>query len=81
MGFYEESIRKEGYTKALLDVKNWLSKHPMALKYNKLYNEKGLNALMEAFIENADTFIESGEDTQFILTNSKQKIVLDKQEL
>ena len=53
----------------------------MALKYNKLYNEKGLNALMEAFIENADTFIESGEDTQFILTNSKQKFVLDKQEL
>jgi hypothetical protein len=36
---------------------------------------------MEAFVENADTFMKYGEDTQFILTNSKQKIVLDKQEL
>ena len=53
----------------------------MAIKYNKLYNEKGLNILMDAFVENADTFMEYGEDTQFILTNSKQKIVLDKQEL
>lgn len=53
----------------------------MALKYNKLYNEKGLNTLTKAFMENADTFMEYDEDIQFILTNSKQKIVLDKQDL
>lgn len=63
---YLSSIEYDrGYTKALYDMKEWFRMHSQTLKYNKLYNAKGINALISAMIENSDTFKKFADLTEF----------------
>lgn len=75
---YEIKYR-QGYERALSDVKNWFERHTITMKNNKLNNEKGIRMIVNAFVENADTFRDYGENTEFILTEDKKKIILGKQ--
>ena len=81
MNFYEECLYHQGYDQALLDIRNWLELHSEALKRNRLYNQKGLSMLMNAFLENRDTFRDYGQSTEFVLSNDRKKIFLDKSSL
>lgn len=45
---------RQGYIKALIDVKNYVDSHSHVMKHYKLYNSKKLPMLLQAFIDNAD---------------------------
>ena len=49
-----------GYTKALLDVQEWFRNHSLTMRYNRLYNEKGVNAILAALVENREELRETG---------------------
>lgn len=59
--FYYEYEWDRAYTKALVDVRNWMERHGDALKLNRLNNTKGMMRLMDAFIENRVLFEMYGE--------------------
>lgn len=46
---------RQGYIKALIDVKNYVDSHSHVMKHYKLYNSKKLPMLLQAFIDNAET--------------------------
>lgn len=69
-------LYRQGYIKALLDVKNYFDKHSDALKYNKMYNSKKIPLLLQAFVENADEMIMWGEDIELMLSNDGKSVFL-----
>ena len=75
--FILDTTHKQGYDKALLDVKNWIERHSESMKYHKLNNAKGIMMLMNAFIENSEKLREYGDYTEFILSSDKKKIILN----
>lgn len=42
------------YTKALVDVLNWFEGHSEDLKYHKLFNCKGVIAVLKALVEHRE---------------------------
>ena len=79
MNFVEESIHRQGYFKALVDVKNWFDQHSETLKCNKMYNKKGISLMLNAFLNNMDTFMKYADFTEFIVNTDKTKVVLGEQ--
>ena len=75
--FYEESLIRQGYFKALLDVKNYFERHSIVLKREKMYNQKGINSLLQAMLDNMEVMQEQGEFIEFTKTVDG-KIVLSK---
>lgn len=69
-------LYRQGYIKALLDVKNYFDKHSDALKYNKMYNSKKIPLLLQAFVENADEMIMWGEDIDLMLSKDGKSVFL-----
>lgn len=49
-----------GYTKALLDVRDYIKDHSDALKVNKLYNRKGIEKLIDALINRRGELMRTG---------------------
>lgn len=49
-----------GYTKALLDVQEYIKSHSSALKSAKLYNSKAIEKLIDALVENRVEMRETG---------------------
>ena len=77
--FMEESLRQEGYFKAFLDFKNYLSNHSESIKRNKLFNQKGINILIDGFLNNLDYCMEYGDYVEFIYNADEKKLVLKKE--
>lgn len=50
-----------GYLKALLDVRSFFEEHSETLKLNRLYNQKGVQQLHDALIENRDELRTTGD--------------------
>ena len=67
-----------GYSKALLDVKNWFEDHSEILKFNRLYNEKGIRNILWALLENRAELRETGDVELYV--NRKTKEIRRKRE-
>lgn len=67
-----------GYTKALLDVKNFFEEHSEAMKYNKLYSHKGISAVLSALIQNHEELRETGTVDNSIVEKDKKSIIICK---
>lgn len=66
-----------GYLKALLDVKSFFETHSIALKYNRLYNQKGVMQVLNALIENRDELRTTG-DVKLRYNTKTKEIVHDQ---
>ena len=75
--FLQELDYENGYKKAVIDITNYIDKHSVSLKFNKMFNHKGLHALLVGIMGNIDTFMNEAEDTEFIVTKDK-RVVLEK---
>ena len=69
---------RQGYFKALLDVKNYFDTHSDNLKYLKMYNSKKIPLLLQAFLDNVDTMIIWGEHIELKLSKDGKRVFLDK---
>lgn len=69
-------LYRQGYFKALLDVKNYFDTHSESLKYLKMYNSKKLPLLLQAFIDNADEMMMWGEDIDLKLSKDGKRVFL-----
>lgn len=69
-----ETARREGYSQALLDVKNWFERHSTALKCCRMYNQKNIGMLLSEISKNADTFQKFGDDTEIFFEYEKKKV-------
>lgn len=78
MNYSYEVAHKQGYDKALMDVKDWFERHSISLKQNRMYNEKGINLLLNAFLYNSEVFKEYGGFTEFVLSPDRREITLSK---
>ena len=69
---------RQGYFKALLDVKNYFDTHSETLKNLKMYNSKNIPLLLQAFVENADTMMFYGDNLNLKLSKDGKRVFLDK---
>lgn len=63
-----------GYTKALLDVQHFFEAYSESLKFQKLYSEKGVNAIIKFLIENREELRETGMIENFVVYKDKKSI-------
>ena len=70
---------RQGYIKALIDVKNYVDSHPCVMKQWKIYNSKKLPMLLQAFIDNADEMIAMGDMIELTLTFDHKSIKKSKE--
>lgn len=63
---------RNGYIKALIDVRNYFETHSDCLKYWKMYNQKKIPLLLQAFIDNADCMMSLGEDINLLVATDKK---------
>ena len=66
-----------GYLKALLDVRNFFERHSIALRYSRLYNQKGVMQVLNALIENRDELRVTG-DVKLRYNTKTKEIVYDQ---
>ena len=76
--FVESQIYRNGYQKALLDVKNWFERHSASLKWCRMYNKKHVEMLLNAICKSADTLMEFGDDTAVYFEYDKDKKKITK---
>lgn len=76
--YTESQICRDGYQKALLDVKDWFERHSWALKTLRMYNKKSVEMLLNAICKGADTFMEFGDDTAVCFEYDKDKKKITK---
>ena len=69
--YTESQICRDGYQKALWDVKDWFERHSWALKTLRMYNKKFVEMLLNAICKGADTFMEYGADTAMLFDGDK----------
>lgn len=74
----EDYIR--GYTKALLDVKSFFENYSDNLKYNKLFNESGIMALLAFLVDNREELRECGDISGIIIDKSGKRVKIVKKE-
>jgi hypothetical protein len=65
---------ENGYTKALIDVKNWFKKHSISMNYYKMYNQKNIEMLLNAICKGAYVFQQYGEDTEMTFEQNKNRV-------
>ena len=70
---------RQGYIKALIDVKNYVDSHSCVMKQWKIYNSKKLSMLLQAFIDNADEMIAMGDMIELTLTFDQTSIKKSKE--
>ena len=69
-------LYRQGYFKALLDVKNYFDEHSESLKHLKMYNSKKIPLLLQAFIDNADEMIMWGDEIELELSKDGKRVFL-----
>ena len=65
--YYLNFEYKQGYFKALVDVKNYFDSHSEMLKCYKMYNAKKLPVLFQAFIDNYQKMIYEGDSIEITI--------------
>lgn len=64
-----------GYTKALLDVQEYIHTHTDTLKRNRCFNEKGIVSLIQCLIDNREYIRDNGtSNLELIYTKDKKFI-------
>ena len=71
----KETVRREGYFQALLDVKNWFDNHSMSLKRDRMYNQNGIQQILSVMADNADYMYEKGSEIDMYFSKSQKKLV------
>lgn len=69
-----------GYTKALLDVKTFFENYSNNMKYNKLFNESGITALLDFIVNNREELREYGDISGIIIDKSGKRVKIIKKE-
>lgn len=72
----KETVRREGYFQALLDVKNWFERHSVILKNNRMYSKNGISLILSAMADNVDFMSVVGEDMELYYDKERNKIGL-----
>ena len=69
-----------GYTKAILDIQRFFEGHSEGLSHNKLYNRKGIEAILKFIVENREELRETGdiEDIHILVKKDSKKVILSK---
>jgi len=62
-----------GYKTALRHVIQWFDSHDCFLRFNKLRTYKGYNLMLKKLHENADRFMEYGDQLEFSITEEEVK--------
>lgn len=65
--YYLNFEYKQGYFKALQDVKNYFDSHSDVLKKHKMYNAKKLPILLQAFLDNWDKMVYEGDNIEITI--------------
>lgn len=72
--FIRETVYRQGYDRALLDVKEWFDRHSMLLKNERLYSKQGIGLLLNAFIENSERFSVEGDEMELYYNKNEKKM-------
>lgn len=67
-----------GYTTALVNVLNFFDEHSDALKANRMYNWKGVHAVLDFLLKNREELRENGTIENVIISRDKNAIVTKK---
>lgn len=71
----KETVRREGYFQALLDVKNWFDRHSMSLKRDRMYNQKGVRQILSAMVDDSDYMYEKADEMDLYFNRIQKKLV------
>ena len=72
--FIRETVYRQGYDRALLDVKEWFDRHSMSLKMERLYSKQGIDLLLNALIENSERFSVEGDEMELYYNKNEKKM-------
>lgn len=72
--FIRETVYRQGYDRALLDVKEWFDRHSMSLKRERLYSKQGIDLLLNALIENSERFSVEGDEMELYYNKNEKKM-------
>lgn len=72
--FIRETVYRQGYDRALLDVKEWFDRHSMLLKRERLYSKQGIDLLLNALIENSERFSVEGDEMELYYNKNEKKM-------
>lgn len=67
-----------GYTTALVNVLSFFDEHSDALKANRMYNQKGVHAVLDFLLKNREELRENGTIGNVIVSRDKNAIVIRK---
>lgn len=67
-----------GYTTALVNVLSFFDEHSDALKANRMYNQKGVHAVLDFLLKNREELRENGTIENVIVSRDKNAIVIKK---
>lgn len=68
-----------GYTTALVNVLSFFDEHSDALKANRMYNQKGVHAVLDFLLKNREELCENGTIENVIVSRDKNAIVIRKE--
>jgi hypothetical protein len=72
--FIRETVYRQGYDRALLDVKEWFDRHSMSLKMERLYSKQGIDLLLNALIENSERFSVEGDEMELYYNKNEKNM-------
>ena len=64
--FLREADYENGYTQALLDVKNWFERHSNSLRYYRLCNTRCIPLILNCMMKNHTRMMDRGEDFEIV---------------
>lgn len=67
-----------GYTTALVNVLSFFDEHSDALKANRMYNQKGVHAVLDFLLKNREELRENETIENVIVSRDKNAIVIRK---
>lgn len=76
--FLAECEYNDAYKTALFDIYKWFENHSESLKNNRLYNQKGIKAVLKAIYMNSTHFMEYGDETEFIVNKDDKNNIIIK---
>lgn len=67
---------RQGYFKALLDVKDYFDYHSESLKHNRAFNSKKIPLLCQAFIDYHEVMMTYGGSELELMLTKEGKVIL-----
>lgn len=76
--FFQSCDYDNGYSQALLDIKNWFWRHSASLKYYKMYNQRSIDMLLSAISNEHEILQKYGDFTEVKVDTDKDKRKITK---